>query len=143
MIEIDGSRYAGSGSIVRQAVAYAALTGRAVAVRNARARRPHPGLRPQHVRAIEAIRDLTGGALEGAHVGSRAFVYRPGDRRPTGRYVWDIGTSGSATMLALAVLPLAAVRGGGVEAEIRGGLFQDFAPSPFHLQHTAGRSSPR
>lgn len=32
MIEIDGSRYAGSGSIVRQAVAYAALTGQAVEV---------------------------------------------------------------------------------------------------------------
>ena len=135
MIHVDGSRYAGSGSIVRQAAVYAALTGQPVEVVNARARRPHPGLRPQHLRAIEAIRDLTGGTLEGAYVGSRTFRYRPGGRTPQGRFLWDIGTSGSATMLALAVLPLAAVRGDGIEAEIRGGLFQDFAPSPFHLRH--------
>ena len=38
-------------------------------------------------------------------------------------------------MLALSVLPVLAVRGRAAEAEIRGGLFQDFAPSAFHLQH--------
>ena len=38
-------------------------------------------------------------------------------------------------MLALSVLPVLALRGRGAEAEIRGGLFQDFAPSAFHLQH--------
>lgn len=135
MLEIDGSRYAGSGTIVRQAVAYAALTGQPIRVRNARARRRHPGLRPQHLRAIEAIRDLVGGSLEGTAVGSRSFEFRPGDAAPSGHYMWDIGTSGSATMLALAVLPLSALRGRGVEIEIRGGLFQDFAPSVFHLQH--------
>ena len=135
MIDIDGSLHSGSGAIVRQAVAYAALTGRPVRVRNARARRPAPGLRPQHVRAIQAMRDLTGGSIAGAEVGSRSFEFWPGDAEPAGRYVWDIGTAGSATMLALSVLPVLAFRGRGAEAEVRGGLFQDFAPSVFHLQH--------
>ncbi|MGE5288637.1 MAG: RNA 3'-terminal phosphate cyclase [Micromonosporaceae bacterium] len=135
MLEIDGSLHSGSGTIVRQSVAYAAVTGRQVRIRNARAGRPHPGLRPQHVRAIEAVRDLVGGTLEGVQVGSVSLVFRPGDQAPAGRYVWDIGTAGSATMLALAVLPVLAVRGRGVEVEIRGGLFQDFAPSLFHLKH--------
>ncbi len=135
MIDIDGSLYSGSGAIVRQAVAYAALTGRPVRVRNARVRRPVPGLRPQHVQAIRAMRDLTGGSIDGAEVGSRFFEFRPGDAEPAGRYVWDIGTAGSAAMLALSVLPVLAFRGQGAEAEIRGGLFQDFAPSVFHLQH--------
>jgi RNA 3'-terminal phosphate cyclase (ATP) len=134
MIEIDGSLRSGSGVIVRQAVGYAALTGQPVRVRNARARRKHPGLRAQHVRAIQAIADLVGGTLEGAEVGSGSFAFRPGEAEPGGRYEWDIGTAGSATMLALAVLPVMAVRGRGAEAEIRGGLFQDFAPSVFHLQ---------
>ena len=135
MIDIDGSLYSGSGAIVRQAVAYAALTGRPVRVRNARARRRHPGLRPQHVRAIQAMRDLVGGGVDGAEVGSRSFEFRPGDTEPAGRYTWDIGTAGSATMLALSVLPVLAFRGRGAEAEIRGGLFQDCAPSVFQLQH--------
>jgi RNA 3'-terminal phosphate cyclase (ATP) len=134
MIDIDGSLRSGSGVIVRQAVAYAALTGQPVRVRNARARRRHPGLRAQHVRAIQAIADLVGGTVEGAEVGSGSFAFRPGEAEPGGRYEWDIGTAGSATMLALAVLPVMAVRGRGTEAEIRGGLFQDFAPSVFHLQ---------
>ncbi len=134
MIEIDGSLHSGSGTIVRQAVAYAALTGQPVRIRNARARRRHPGLRPQHLRAIQAICELTGGTLDGAEVASQSFIFRPGDAEPAGHYVWDIGTAGSATMLALAVLPVLAVRGRGAQAEIRGGLFQDFAPSEFHLQ---------
>ena len=135
MIEIDGSLHSGSGTVVRQAVAYAALTGQPVRIRNARALRRHPGLRPQHLRAIEAIRDLVAGTLEGAKVGSRTFSFQPGEAEPAGRYAWNIGTAGSATMLALAVLPVMALRGRGAEAEIRGGLFQDFAPSVFHLQH--------
>ena len=135
MIDIDGSAHCGSGTIVRHAAAYAALTGQPVRVRSARARRQRPGLRPQHLRAIQAIRDLVGGSLDGAAVGSRSFEFRPGDAGPAGRYVWDIGTAGSATMLALSVLPVLVLRGGGAEAEIRGGLFQDFAPSVFHLQH--------
>jgi RNA 3'-terminal phosphate cyclase (ATP) len=135
MIEIDGSRYSGSGSIVRQAVAYAALTGRAVHVSNARARRRPPGLRPAHLRAIKAVSELVGGTLEGAQAGSCSLTFLPGGAEPAGRYSWDIGTAGSATTLALAVLPVLAVRGREAEAEIRGGLFQDHAPSVFHLQH--------
>jgi len=60
MIDIDGSLHSGSGAIARQAVAYAALTGRPIQVRNARARRRRPGLHPRHVQAIQAIRDLVG-----------------------------------------------------------------------------------
>jgi len=135
MIDIDGSLHSGSGTIVRQAAAYAALTGQPVRVRNARAQRQRPGLRPQHLRAIQAIHDLVGGSLDGAEVGSRSFEFRPGNAEPAGRYAWDIGTAGSATMLALSVLPVLALRGRGAEAEIRGGLFQDFAPSAFHLRH--------
>jgi RNA 3'-terminal phosphate cyclase (ATP) len=135
MIDIDGSQHSGSGSIVWQAAAYAALTGRPVRVRNARARRRSPGLHPQDLRAIQAMRDLVGGSIAGAEVGSQSFEFRPGNAEPAGRYAWDIGTAGSATMLALSVLPVLAFRGQGAEAEIRGGLFQDFAPSVFHLQH--------
>jgi hypothetical protein len=49
VIEIDGSRHSGSGTIVRQAVAFAALTRQDVHITNARARRRRAGLRRQHV----------------------------------------------------------------------------------------------
>ncbi len=134
MLEIDGSHRSGSGSIVRLATAYAAMTGTAMRMVNARARRPKPGLRRQHVTAVEAVRDLVGGELEGVAVNSKEFVFRPGDATPAGEYQWDIGSAGSTTALTLAVLPVLACRGGGAGIEVRGGLFQDFAPSVFHLQ---------
>jgi RNA 3'-terminal phosphate cyclase (ATP) len=136
MVEIDGALHSGSGSVVRQAVAYAAVTGQPVRVVNVRARRPNPGLRHQHVCAIEAICQLVGGTVQGAVPDSRAFTFHPGTATPGGHHAWDIGSAGSTTMVALAMLPLLAVGAQPVAVELRGGLFQDFAPSVFHLQHT-------
>lgn len=135
MVEIDGALHSGGGSVVRQAVAYAAVTGQPVHLVNVRARRPNPGLRHQHLRAIQAICQLVGGTVEGATLGARAFTFHPGTAAPGGGHVWDIGSAGSTTMLALAMLPLLAVGTQPVQVELRGGLFQDFAPSLFHLQH--------
>jgi RNA 3'-terminal phosphate cyclase (ATP) len=133
-LEVDGSRHSGSGTIVRQAVAFSALTGRPVHVVNARVRRPQPGLRHQHVRVVEAIRDLVNGTAEGVAPGSREFWFKPGTIKIGRRYVWDIGTAGSTTMLGVALLPVLASISGPVDIELRGGLFQDFAPSFFHVE---------
>ena len=141
MIQVDGSRYSGSGTIVRQAVAFAALTGQDVHIVNARVKRPKPGLRLQHLRVVEAIRELVGGTSDGVSVGSQEIVFRPAYRtgRPgtastDSRYTWDIGSAGSTAMLALALLPVLAFRAASVEVELIGGLFQDYAPSFYHLQ---------
>jgi len=82
MIDIDGSLHSGSGTIVRHAAAYAALTGQPVRVRDARAQRQCPGLRHQHLRAIQAIRDLVGGSLDGAEMGSQSFEFWPETPNP-------------------------------------------------------------
>src|SRR5262249_9271134 len=135
MLHLDGSSFSGSGTIVRFGVPLAALTGQALHLTNVRARRDQPGLRPQHLKAVEAVSQLCQGTLEGGKVGSREFISRPG-RVPTGgSFQWDIGTAGSTTMLALALLPVAAFAQGPQTFHLTGGLFQDFAPSAFHLQH--------
>jgi RNA 3'-terminal phosphate cyclase (ATP) len=134
LIEIDGSQQSGSGTIVRFAVVLSALCAAPIHLVNARARRARPGLRPQHVAAVRACAELCGARTEGLRVDSRELVFRPGGRIPGGRYDWDIGSAGSATMLALAALPLACLAEGPVAARITGGVFQDFAPSPFHLR---------
>jgi RNA 3'-terminal phosphate cyclase (ATP) len=134
-IRIDGAQQSGSGTIVRFAVALACLLGHPLELVHARARRAKPGLRHQHVSAARACAELCGAETSGIEVGSRELAVRPGPRIRGGRYEWDIGTAGSATMLALALLPLAAYADAPLEARITGGVFQDFAPSPFHLQH--------
>jgi RNA 3'-terminal phosphate cyclase (ATP) len=133
VITIDGAQMSGSGTIVRYAVALAALFGQPVRIINARQKRREPGLRPQHVTSVRACAELCGATVEGVEVGSRTFDFVPGSQIAGGSFEWDIGTAGSATMLALSVLPVACFAATPVRARITGGSFQDFAPSPFHM----------
>lgn len=133
LIEIDGAERLGSGTILRGAVAMAALLGEPLHVVRARAGRDRPGLRPQHLAAIKACAELCDADTEGLAVGSTEFVFRPLSRPRGGRYRWDIGTAGSTTMLAMTVLPLAAWADEVVEVLVVGGVYQDFAPSPHYL----------
>jgi RNA 3'-terminal phosphate cyclase (ATP) len=135
MLTIDGSSYSGSGTIVRQAVAFSSLTGIPIHLVYARAKRSKPGLRRQHVRVIEAIRELVKGRTEGVYEGSQEIHFKPGPSGKREAYRWDIGSAGSTTMLALGVLPVLAFNPTSTVVEIHGGLFQDFAPSVFHVQH--------
>jgi len=135
MLHLDGSSFSGSGTIVRFGVPLAALAGQDLHLTHIRARRAPPGLRPQHLKAVEALTQLCQGTLEGGTVGSRELIFRPGRLPQGGCFEWDIGTAGSTTMLALALLPVAAFAQGPQTLYLTGGLFQDFAPSAFHLQH--------
>jgi RNA 3'-terminal phosphate cyclase (ATP) len=77
---------------------------------------------------------MTGGGAEGAEENATRVRYRPGPGTGERRYSWDIGTAGSAVMLALSVLPLAAFASGPTRFTVTGGLFQDFAPSAWHMR---------
>jgi len=134
-IEIDGGHGSGSGTLVRFAVAFAAVLGRRIRVVRARAKREKPGLRPQHVAAVRAAAALCDAETEGVAVGARSFSFAPGRRAPGGELALDIGTAGSATMLALGLLPIVCLADAPTQVRITGGVFQDFAPSPHHLQH--------
>ncbi|MEW5761765.1 MAG: RNA 3'-terminal phosphate cyclase [Bacillota bacterium] len=135
MLVIDGSTLSGSGTIVRLAVSLAGLYGQSLRLYNIRARRKKPGLRAQHVAALNACRDLCGGELGGAAVGSREITFSPAHPPRGGTFVWDIGTAGSAVLLLLTVLPLALFASGPTVLRVTGGVFQDFAPSPYHTAH--------
>ena len=134
MIEIDGSVHSGSGTILRYSAALASLLGEPLHLFNIRARREKPGLRPQHLQALEACRAISGGKLEEARIGSREILYTPGLSLKGGSFHWDIGTAGSTTMLAYTLLPIALFAEAPSRFSLMGGLFQDFAPSFFHLQ---------
>jgi len=135
MLEIDGSELSGSGTIVRDAVPFCILTGQEIHLRNIRAKRDKPGLRPQHLKVLEAAVSLCSGRLEGGTVGSREIRFYPGKGIKGGAFAWDIGTAGSTAMLALSLIPLGLFADAASTYRMRGGLFQDFAPSLFHLKH--------
>lgn len=135
MIHVDGGQKSGSGTIVRYAVSLATLLGEEVHLTNIRAKRGKPGLRPQHLKAVEALQQICRGTLDGGEVGSSEIIFKPGRKVESGHYQWDIGTAGSTTLLLMTLLPVACFSGGAMSFKISGGLFQDFAPSAYHMQH--------
>ena len=135
MIHIDGAQKSGSGTIVRFAVGLATLLGEELHLTNIRARREKPGLRPQHLKSIQALQQICHGILSGDELGSSEIWFNPGGKVKGGDYEWDIGTAGSTTLLAMTLLPAACFATGAMSFKISGGLFQDFAPSAYHMRY--------
>ena len=135
MMLIDGSERSGSGTIVRDSIGFSVLLGEDLCVKHIRTKRDRPGLRAQHLGAIQACNDICGGSLTGGQVGSKEITFAPGNRIRSGEFGWDIGTAGSTILLAMTLIPVSLFAAGPSKYAIEGGLFQDFAPSAFHLQN--------
>jgi len=134
MLVIDGSHKSGSGTVVRDALAFAFFAGQPVKLNHIRSGRDKPGLRPQHLMAVQAAARISRGRLQGAAAGAMQMEYNPGESVEGGHFEWDIGTAGSTALMTLTLLPMALFARTPSCYLIGGGLFQDFAPSVFHLK---------
>ncbi|WP_415382166.1 RNA 3'-terminal phosphate cyclase [Halosimplex sp. TS25] len=104
MLEVDGGD--GGGQLVRTALSLAMLDGEPVEITDVRGTRSTPGLKPQHLAAVETAAAVCDATVEGAEQGSETVRFEPGT--PSGgRYEVDIGTAGSLTLLFDTLLPLA------------------------------------
>ena len=110
MIQIDGSRGEGGGQILRSSLALSLITGKAFSMVNVRARRIKPGLRPQHLKAVEAAAAIGRARIEGAALNSRSLIFEP-SRIRSGEFYFDIGTAGSTSLvLQTILLPLSCAK---------------------------------
>jgi len=91
-------------------------------------------LRAQHLKVIQACQEMCCGTVDNAAVGSKEITYIPKERFGGGEYHWDIGTAGSTTMMAQTLLSLACFAEKRSKFRLEGGLFQDFAPSAYHMK---------
>jgi len=105
LFEVDGSQKSGSGTILRIAVAIAAIKRKSLHLTNIRQNRPRPGLKPQHLEAVLTAGKLCNAKIEGATLDSRELWFTPGDIRG-GDIEAEIGTAGNIPMLLTAVLPI-------------------------------------
>lgn len=104
MREVDGGE--GGGQLVRTALALSMLDGEPVAITDVRGNRSTPGLKPQHLAAVETAAAVCDAEVEGAEQGSETVRFDPA--KPSGgRYEASIGTAGSLTLLFDSFLPLA------------------------------------
>ncbi len=105
LFEIDGSKKSGSGTILRLSVALAAATNKPLHVFNIRQNRPRQGLRPQHLEALLTAAKLCNAEVKGAKLGSKELWFKPREIKG-GNVESEIGTTGSISMLLMAVLPI-------------------------------------
>jgi RNA 3'-terminal phosphate cyclase (ATP) len=132
MLELDGGD--GGGQLVRTALSLSALTGQPIRVENVRGSRPNPGLRPQHVAAVEAVAAAADATLDGVEPESDAFSFAPGTVRG-GTYTVDVGSAGSATLVCDAVAPLAVALDRPLALTVRGGTDVKWSPPADFLRY--------
>lgn len=125
MKEIDGSD--GGGQILRSALALAAVTETPVCVTGIRGNRPEPGLKPQHLTAVETLATITGADLAGAEPGATTLEFDPGASSAMD-VTASIGTAGSIPLLFDAILPLATKIEGPLSITATGGTEVKWSP---------------
>lgn len=139
MIEIDGSYGEGGGQLVRTAVALSAVTGEEIKVTNIRKNRPNPGLKQQHLKALETAAKICGARVSGLSQGSSELFFAPVEIKG-GKYNIDIGTAGSITLLLQCIMPALPFVEEKVELTIRGGTDVAWSPTIDYLQHVTLRA---
>jgi RNA 3'-phosphate cyclase len=127
MLLIDGSLGEGGGQILRTSLALSCITGKAFKVTNIRARRPEPGLRPQHLKSVEAAAEICGASVEDARLGSLEIAFIPGKIKNK-QYRFEIGTAGSTSLLLQTIFIPLALSGGSSRLQIFGGTHVPWSP---------------
>lgn len=135
MLEVDGSRKSGSGTILRISVALAGILNEPLHIYNIRKRRSQLGLRPQHLEAVLTAAKLCNAKMEGARVGSEEIWFEPNEI-VGGEMNAEIGTAGSIPMLIMTVLPICAYARRDVHLHIsKGGTDVRHSPTINYLIH--------
>lgn len=133
-LTLDGAYGEGGGQLLRTAVALAAITGRAITIENVRAKRPKPGLAPQHVAAVAAVAALCDARVDGLTLRSTKLSFAPVGLHG-GEFQFDVGTAGSVTLVMQALLPALIACGEPCNVTLRGGTDVRGAPPLDYFLH--------
>ena len=136
MLVLDGSYGEGGGQIVRTSLSLAALTDKPVRLVNIRTGRAKPGLRPQHLTAVQALAQITRAELTGATIGSTHLTFSPRGIYP-GSYIFDVaektGSAGSVSLVAQTLLPVLLFAQSPSTLIIKGGTHVPWSPPVHYL----------
>ncbi|MBI2666782.1 hypothetical protein HYX13_04170 [Candidatus Woesearchaeota archaeon] len=162
MITLDGSFGEGGGSLVRVALALSVFTGQSFEIKNIRSGRPQPGLKAQHLEAIQGLKRICNAQTnekspegffkvsgsEGIakkneasnpetneiHLGSTELRFIPGKLKQ-GTFIIDIGTAGSISLLLQAIILPCLFAPGRITLKITGGTCGKWQASVDYLQN--------
>lgn len=127
MLTIDGSQGEGGGQILRSSLALSLVTGTPFRIQRIRARRPKPGMRRQHLLAVQAAARVSNAAVAGDAIGSSELSFQPQAVRP-GSYELQMGSAGSTTLVLQTLLPALLTTHGPSALALEGGTHNPLAP---------------
>ncbi|MDQ1278978.1 MAG: 3-terminal phosphate cyclase [Thermoproteota archaeon] len=130
---MDGSWGEGGGQILRIGVALSAVIDRPIRIYDIRAKRPSPGLRPQHETAVRAVAQITNAEVKGLEIGSSEIEFSP-NRAKGGKFLFDTGTAASTSLILQSLMPTMTFASKPFQTEIRGGTNNPWAPTVDYIQ---------
>jgi len=121
--------------VLRTCLSLSAITGRPVEIANIRGGRAKPGMQAQHLACVEAAAQICGAAVTGANEGSLYLLFEPAHKPRAGDYAFDIGTAGSAILVAQTLIVPLSHCNERSRLVIRGGTHNPMAPTADYLEH--------
>jgi len=137
MITIDGSYGEGGGQILRTSLSLSVILNKPVRIINIRAKRPNPGLKPQHLTCIRALCRISNAYVEGDKLNSQNLIFIPQECKG-GNFVFDVASetpsAGAVSLVAQALfLPLCRAKTVS-KVIIKGGTHVAWSPPYHYLQ---------
>ena len=117
------------------------MIGEDVKITNIRKNRPKPGLKAQHIKAIETAALLCDADVTGLSLGSTDVTFSPQElQKRDVKLKVDIGTAGSISLLLQCIMPIATRSSNDIELSIVGGTDVAWSPTVDYLKHITARA---
>ena len=130
---IDGAAGEGGGQLLRTALTLSCITAKNLHIENIRAARRNPGLAKQHLSCVKAACRISSAKSHGAVLNSKVLDFQPGTLQ-AGDFNFNVGSAGSATLVAQTILPALFLAEKPSTITITGGTHNPLAP-PFDFIH--------
>lgn len=133
MHTIDGSLGEGGGQVLRTSLALSVICQQPMHIINIRACRPKPGLKAQHLKAVDAAAAISKAQVTGAALHSDEIIFIPRDIR-SGRYRFEIGTAGATSLVLQTILIPLSLASSASTVSISGGTHVPWSPCYHYLE---------
>ncbi len=133
-LKINGGYGEGGGQIIRSAITLSCITKQSIHLENIRKNRKIPGLRPQHLTAINILQRVSNAKIIGAEIGSTELKFIPGDIKNL-NLIEDVGTAGSIPLILQVLIPVISISQKQLNLKIKGGTDVLWSPTIDYIQH--------